>query len=232
MSASQYAGRIAAYGLAAGGNPRGPRHAADHPLPPAQTFAIIGFRALRAYLPRIASLAAALCIAACGSMPQSTGTLTLDGETAVLHGTITPAVVAEFAQQTRDHAVRGLVLDSPGGNVEAAMLLGDMVHARGVATRVSAGDMCASACAYVFLSGNERSVGAAAKVGMHAPYVVDGLGHTSTSPTAAAEVVDWAQKMGVPHDAVEKSLARGASEMWWLTAQDLHAAGVKVARFE
>ena len=195
---------------------------------PSETFAPTGFRAMRAYLPRIASLAAALCIAACAAGPQSSGSLTINGETAVLHGAITPDVVAEFAQHTRDHAVRGLLLDSPGGNVEAAMLLGDMVHAYGVATRVSAGDTCASACAYVFLSGGDRSIGVAAKVGMHAPYMVDGIGHSTPSSTAAAEVVDWAQKMGVPHDAVEKSLARRADEMWWMTAQDLHAAGVKV----
>lgn len=51
-----------------------------------------------------------------------------------------------------------VVLNSPGGAVQIALLIADDVHERKLATYIPKGAGCYSACAFVFLAGVERQV--------------------------------------------------------------------------
>jgi hypothetical protein len=84
-----------------------------------------------------------------------------------------------FAAFLRSHDVgRGalVVLNSEGGDLIASLQMGNQIRSAGMATIVAAfdrstgrlaGGTCASACAYAFLGGIERSLGAGAKIGVH-----------------------------------------------------------------
>jgi hypothetical protein len=76
-------------------------------------------------------------------------------------------------------------LNSPGGNLAAGLILGEMLRAGGYLTEVGASTRildaverglfdrapgtCASACAYAFLGGTSRSLDEAAKIGFQTP---------------------------------------------------------------
>lgn len=72
-----------------------------------------------------------------------------------------------------------VVLDSPGGHLLQSLALGNEIRAAGLATTVQGYDRragrfqagaCASACAYAFLGGVERSIGEGSKIGVHQIY--------------------------------------------------------------
>ena len=60
-----------------------------------------------------------------------------------------------------------VVLNSAGGNVLQSLMLGKAIRQQGFSTTVQGGGACASACAFVFLGGVERSAGPSARIGVH-----------------------------------------------------------------
>lgn len=58
-----------------------------------------------------------------------------------------------------------VTLNSPGGNVQMGLLIADDIHQRKLATYIPKDSKCLSACAFVFLAGDERKVDGA--LGVH-----------------------------------------------------------------
>ena len=58
-------------------------------------------------------------------------------------------------------------LNSPGGSVSDALVIGQRLRDEGWATRMDAGDICLSACPYIFAGGVTRTVDAEAQLGVH-----------------------------------------------------------------
>jgi hypothetical protein len=85
------------------------------------------------------------------------------------NGTITPGTSGVFAAEIgkRGDYVRTVVLDSPGGSVNDALVMGRLIRARKFATEVEAGSHCVSSCPLVFAAGMERRVGDKAVIGVH-----------------------------------------------------------------
>lgn len=63
--------------------------------------------------------------------------------------------------------IREVRFDSRGGNLEAGIEIGEAIRARRLATRVTSGAVCASACVYAFLGGIIRTVDPGGRVGIH-----------------------------------------------------------------
>ena len=122
----------------------------------------------------------------------------------LLSGRIEPQAAVDLARYQQDHPVTTLVLRSPGGDLQTALLLGDMVRAWGTVTAVPAGATCASACAVVWRSAAQRSAGEGARIGLHTP-----RGQVAT-------MVDWARAVGLDDGDIVAMLRAGPSEMYWL----------------
>jgi hypothetical protein len=72
-------------------------------------------------------------------------------------GTITEATPKAFAEFTKEHpSYAPIEFVSPGGNLLAALRLGELIRAGGYDT--SLGELCASACAYAILGGVNRYI--------------------------------------------------------------------------
>lgn len=63
--------------------------------------------------------------------------------------------------------LREVRFNSRGGSLEAGIEIGEAIRARRLATRVTSGAVCASACVYAFLGGIIRTVDAGGRVGIH-----------------------------------------------------------------
>jgi membrane-bound ClpP family serine protease len=61
--------------------------------------------------------------------------------------------------------VRTIRFDSPGGHVQAALQIADVIHDRGLDTYVPR--FCASACTLAFLAGKHRFLAPTAQLGFH-----------------------------------------------------------------
>jgi len=92
--------------------------------------------------------------------------LSADGSTLYVEGSYGLGG-AELVRRALDHnpGVRTVVLAGPGGRLSVGFELYDMFRERKLATRVD--DECASACAFAFLGGVERSISPGGRLGFH-----------------------------------------------------------------
>jgi hypothetical protein len=83
-----------------------------------------------------------------------------------------PRLAAALSLATRDKAgTKELLLDSPGGSVDEALAMAEIMDRAGVRTVVPAGAMCGSACASVlFVSGKYRSIDKGGVLAIHSCY--------------------------------------------------------------
>ncbi|MFC0242414.1 COG3904 family protein [Rhodopseudomonas telluris] len=146
-------------------------------------------------------------------LPQPDGALgkpmTFDlvgGNRLVASGTITPGTAGAFAAAIERHGeyIKTVVLNSPGGSVSDALVMGRLIRERKLATVVDAGKYCASSCPLVFFGGVERRAGEKAAIGVHqvfaaksaetAPAPLDGM---SDAQRISAKCQRYLGEMGI-----------------------------------
>ncbi|SPJ24348.1 hypothetical protein [Palleronia abyssalis] len=69
-----------------------------------------------------------------------------------------------------DDAPEALLIHSPGGSVDDALRLGRAVRDLGLRTEIAPGDVCLSACPYLFAGGVDRRVQDGGALGVHQHY--------------------------------------------------------------
>ncbi|WP_291451095.1 lysozyme inhibitor LprI family protein [Cupriavidus sp.] len=124
--------------------------------------------------------------------------------------------VARIADRD-DEGLVALILNSPGGNVEAAFRLVDAMDKVRVYTIVPDSARCASACAsVVFASGERRSVLGSGLLGFHSCYKRQGAALLSDS--LCNEIVAAnAMQRGVTHAAINRFVTDyDAHDMAWV----------------
>ena len=109
-------------------------------------------------------------------LPQPDGALArpmtfelIGGGKLLATGTITSGVSASFAAEVGRHGdyIKTVVLNSPGGSVADALIMGRLIRERKLATEVEAGRYCVSSCPLMFVGGIERRAGEKATIGVH-----------------------------------------------------------------
>jgi uncharacterized protein YecT (DUF1311 family) len=116
-----------------------------------------------------------------------------------------------------DEGLVALVLNSPGGNVEAAFRVVDAMDKVGVYTTVPDNAKCASACASIlFASGKRRSIVGSGLLGFHSCYRRDG--RTYTEDSLCNEIIAAnAMQRGVSQAGVNRFVKQyGARDMAWV----------------
>jgi hypothetical protein len=150
-----------------------------------------------------AVLAASLRVAA----PAEAATVSLDNVNGIkVTGVIDRATVSEFtvvATRVRDWAI--VFLDSVGGDLVAAMEIGQIIRSRSFETDVIVTARCASACVFILAAGVDRS--AYGKIGIHRPHFDDRYVADLTPAQARAKYEQlqagarsYLREMGMPDD--------------------------------
>ena len=124
--------------------------------------------------------------------------------------------LSRLADRDREGLVT-LILNSPGGNVEAAFRLVDAMDKVRVYTIVPNGARCASACASIlFASGERRSVIGTGQLGFHSCYRRDG--QTRTEDSFCNEIIAAnAMQRGVSQAGINRFVKHyGAQDMAWV----------------
>lgn len=112
------------------------------------------------------------------------------------------------------HLVAGdaILLSSPGGNLDQAIVMGEVIRARGLATAVGVADasgqikqsFCASACVLVYAGGKSRYGIEGSVLGVHR-FVTSSPGRDPVAETqrTAGMVLRYMTRMGVSSSVVE-----------------------------
>jgi hypothetical protein len=130
------------------------------------------------------------------------------------------------------HLVSGdiVLLSSPGGDLNQAMIMGEVIRSRGLTTAVGVVDAsghirasyCASACVFVYAGGKIRDGVEGSALGVHR-FVTSGSGGDPVGDTqrTAGIVLSYMTKMGVSSNIVAAMSETG--DVRWLGARDASA---------
>lgn len=137
---------------------------------------------------------------------------------------------------------RRIRFDSPGGSLIEGLRLGRELRQRGFATEIGnhmvdpimAGfgsweftkrvpGHCASACAYAFMGGVERTIGDEARLGLHRFFVRNDDGTLMRLPAGeeqrvSALLLEYMTEMGVSSQALVSASRQGPEEMYWVSS--------------
>jgi hypothetical protein len=120
------------------------------------------------------------------------------------------------ALEARPHA-RVLVLNSPGGYVDKALDIADLVHERGMTTVVKEGQGCYSACAYIFFAGTPRQ--AYGSLGVH--QIHTGIDDLVYAQTTLSNVLDALYVYGVEQAIISHMLRTPPDDMYIFTSTEI-----------
>lgn len=167
----------------------------------------------------------------------------------VIEGPIDTGDGQRFAQALAGAgAVTEVLLHSPGGLVDEGYAIGRQIRARGLATRVPAGALCASSCADIFLGGVARRVEVGGRLGIHMDTVANDPDFVAwvtaqvlsaaaardsdrvaqliqrvekDSATSAAHWTAYVMRMGASPRIVERATRTAARSIHYLDRQEL-----------
>lgn len=153
----------------------------------------------------------------------------------VLSGSFVQGDQQKFSEVVAGVTKAIVVLDSPGGNVYAAIQIGRMIKRQGFSTFIPAKTLCASACALTWLAGTPRFADDTSFIGFHAVYTLD-KGVAKESGSGNALVGAYLADLGLsdlaivyitnaPPEGVER-LTRAKSEQVGIPYTALNASNV------
>jgi len=136
--------------------------------------------------------------------------------TLAISGTIGPAAASWFRERLdATHLAAGdiVLMSSPGGSVDQAIIMGEIIRSRGLATAVghidAAGEVkpsyCASACVLVYAGGKPRLGVTGSMLGVHR-FVTAGGGEddpVAETQRTAGMILSYVTKMGISPAIVE-----------------------------
>jgi len=188
-----------------------------------------------------ACVAASLCYFSILSLSLlDPGTVEYDAaaQAVVVKGTIGATTPKDFEAVLEAHPdTRLVLLDSPGGWVHGANEIAKAVNAKALTARVQ-GD-CASACVAIWAASPAREMTPKSEIGLHRAAALvrlpDGLSQIAAIPLqvlmriGGSGYTHWLRYAGFSDAALSRMREVSPDEIWLLGADDLRAAGVKVA---
>jgi hypothetical protein len=155
-------------------------------------------------------------------------------ETLYIHGKIEVGdaeKIADMINSSRRN-LRGIILNSPGGNPYEAVKLIDLIKNRDFDTGVTKGGMCASACFMLWAAGRNKYVYADSQIGIHsASYLNNQTGQTEENQFAMATTLGMARvynALDVPVGLIGRMVITPPDNVYWLDNNDLAAMNVRV----
>jgi hypothetical protein len=138
---------------------------------------------------------------ALGHFGWASGDRTDDQIEVKLYGTISKADANYFAQHVVEYEAEKLLvrLDSLGGDVDAAMLIGRIVRKNEGVVYISKGSQCYSSCALIYIAGVSRDNDGV--IGLHRPYLASAPQSRQSvereAPLMLQRLKSYVQEMGI-----------------------------------
>lgn len=122
--------------------------------------------------------------------------------------------------------IKGISLESPGGNYVEGVNLATTIQASHLQTGVVGDGTCASACFILFASGSYKFVGAGARIGVHS--ASEEGEDTGLAQAVTTLMARKAAELGVPSDIIGRMVTTPPDRMAWLTPAELEEMHVEI----
>jgi hypothetical protein len=145
--------------------------------------------------------------------------------TMYIHGDIEVGDAAVIANSIRSNrrTLRGVILNSGGGNVFEAVKLVDLIRDLAFDTGVTRGGTCASACFMLWAAGKNRYLYADSTIGIHSASGLGQNGQREESGPSMAVTLSMARiylALNVPMHLIGAMVVTPPDAMYWLTPTD------------
>ena len=127
--------------------------------------------------------------------------------------------------RTRGSQVKTVVINSPGGSLEDAMAMGQLIREKGLQTEVPDGGLCASSCPLIFAGGVQRSASQKAAIGLHQFYAApgssnDAVAAISSAQATTARISRYLTEMGVDAALWLHAMDTPPQALYYLTTKE------------
>lgn len=141
----------------------------------------------------------------------------------ILNGEVTHTLASDFdaALAARPNA-KILLLNSPGGYVDNALVVAHEVHRRGMTTVVDNGMGCYSACSYIFFAGGPRQ--AIGELGVH--QISAEVADLVLAQTTLSDVLDALDQFGVEQVVITRMLRTPPEDMYVFSPTEIAELGI------
>ena len=138
-----------------------------------------------------------------------------------------------FARVTRISEIR---LESRGGDVVEAILMGEIIKAMRLPTVVPANATCASACFFLWLNGNQRLLSEGrGQLGVHRPALENpssSAGSRQAQANLLSAVTGYLEGRRVPRKFIDLMMSHPFGQFYWLSNADLRELGITPPELE
>jgi hypothetical protein len=132
-------------------------------------------------------------------------------------------------------ALKLIYLNSPGGDVQEGITIGEIVKTLRVNTEVDSGAKCASSCFFIWMNGSWRRAdgpdskyGTAGWVGLHRPYLTNQSntdGSLEAQNASVRSVSTYLESKLIPRRFIDYMTERPSNDIYWLTNKDIQDLG-------
>jgi hypothetical protein len=151
----------------------------------------------------------------------------LDATTEIIgiEGNIVSGDLEQFRQISLRYPKAVVILNSDGGLIYPAIEIGKIIRITGYATVVGDNDVCASACALIWMAGSKRLLSVSGHVGFHASYY-DSNGKVVESGAANALIGNYLTLLGASAKTIVFATTAPPDKVLWLTTANKEASGI------
>lgn len=176
------------------------------------------------------SLAASVAFAATASAAEIAAEPFDGGTLITIKGEIRSGDEQRFRELALEHDSAVVAMDSDGGSLLSAIEIGKIIRLRGFTTLVPADSVCTSACALIWVAGDERLLSAGGKIGFHASYRTTN-GRVEETGLGNALVGRYLTLLNLPERAIVFATAAPPDSVLWLTAENKADSGIEFDEF-
>jgi hypothetical protein len=137
----------------------------------------------------------------------------------------------QFLMKVSRFEEAAVILESPGGNLNAGLRIGEEIFRRRFHTGIAPGSLCTSACALIWVAGASRMMSRTARVGFHAAHRRSADG-ASISSSGNALVGAYLARLGLPDRAIIYMTSAPPREMAWLDVSSANQIGLSVKQLD
>lgn len=120
-----------------------------------------------------------------------------------------------------------LVLNSPGGDVQSALLVAEEIHERKINTIIIEGSGCYSACALIYFAGAERV--AEGELGVHQ---ISGSVDVQSAQLNLSDIIEYLSKYGVSSEVITRMLRTPPDQMYVFSQDEIAALGINRVKMD
>jgi hypothetical protein len=120
------------------------------------------------------------------------------------------------------------VLNSPGGALQTAVQMGEIIEKDRLPVVVPPNAMCASACFLILAASHTKYVSPSAHVGVHSAAEAIPGNETEGSKAVTTDFARILSQLGVPSEIIGRLVETPPGAMYWLTPEELMTMGVRL----